>query len=129
VVVVVVVAIMIVKMKFNGGCGCSGCCCVVIIIVMMQSMALVDYECKWNTPQLMASNGNILHSLTQTDVKALLEINFIYLGIKEIYCILKTCYIVSVLFSTKCHLFHSFICVVLPVLLWQENNGVKLPIK
>ena len=38
-----------------------------------------------------------------------LEINFIYLGNKEIYCTCKTCCINSVLFYTKCHLFHYFI--------------------
>jgi hypothetical protein len=39
----------------------------------------------------------------------ILEIYFIYLGKKEIYCIFKTCCIISVLFSTKWHLFHDFI--------------------
>jgi hypothetical protein len=33
----------------------------------------------------------------------------IYLGNKEIYCIFKTCCIISVLFPTKCRLFHNFI--------------------
>jgi hypothetical protein len=41
--------------------------------------------------------------------KIALEINCIYLGNKEIYCIFKTCCIISVLFSTKCCLFHNFI--------------------
>jgi hypothetical protein len=36
------------------------------------------------------------------------KIHFIYLGNKEIYCILKTSCLVSVLFSAKCRLFHSF---------------------
>ena len=37
-----------------------------------------------------------------------LEIHFIYWGHKEIYFVLKTCCIISVLFSTKCQLFYSF---------------------
>jgi hypothetical protein len=41
--------------------------------------------------------------------KKSLEIHFIYLGNKEIYCIFKTCCIISVLFSTKCRLCHNFI--------------------
>ena len=36
-----------------------------------------------------------------------LEIHFIYLDKKEIYCIFKSCCIMSVLFSTKWHLFIS----------------------
>ena len=37
-----------------------------------------------------------------------LEIQFMYLGQREIYCIFKTCYIISVLFEKKkCCLFHS----------------------
>jgi len=35
------------------------------------------------------------------------KINFVYLGNKEMYCIFKTCCIISVLISTKCHLFHN----------------------
>jgi hypothetical protein len=31
-------------------------------------------------------------------------VNFVYLGNKEMYCIFKTCCIISVLFSTKCRL-------------------------
>jgi hypothetical protein len=42
------------------------------------------------------------------DRKTPLEIRFIYLGNKEIYWIFKTCYIISVLFSTKFHLLHNF---------------------
>ena len=38
-----------------------------------------------------------------------LEIYFVYLGNKEIYCTFSTCCTVSVLFSTKCHLFQNFI--------------------
>jgi len=38
-----------------------------------------------------------------------LEIHYIYLGNKEIYCIFKTCCIISVLFSTKCWFFWNFI--------------------
>ena len=38
-----------------------------------------------------------------------MKIHFKYLGNKEMYCIFKTCFIVSVLFSTKCCLFHNFI--------------------
>ena len=36
---------------------------------------------------------------------------YIYLGKKEIYYIFKTCCIISVLFSTKWHLFHDFIII------------------
>jgi len=39
-------------------------------------------------------------------------IHFIYSGNKEIYCTLKVCCIISVLFSIKCHLFHNFIITV-----------------
>jgi len=35
------------------------------------------------------------------------KINFVYLDKKEMYCIFRTCCIISVLFSTKCHLFHN----------------------
>jgi len=41
--------------------------------------------------------------------KTPLEIHFKCVGIKEIYHIFMTCYVVSVLFSTKCHLFNNFI--------------------
>jgi hypothetical protein len=38
-----------------------------------------------------------------------LEIHFIYLGNKEVYFIFKTCWILSVVFPTKCYLLHNFI--------------------
>jgi len=38
-----------------------------------------------------------------------LDIHFVYLGKKEIYPIFKTCYVISVLFSTKWHFFLEFI--------------------
>jgi len=38
-----------------------------------------------------------------------LEMHFIYLGKKEIYCIFKTCCLLSNLFSTKPYLFHALI--------------------
>jgi len=38
-----------------------------------------------------------------------LEIHFMYLGNKEIYCTFKTRCIISVLFSTEFHLFCNFI--------------------
>lgn len=38
-----------------------------------------------------------------------LEIYFMYLWNKEIYCTFKTCCIIYVLFSTQCHLCHNFI--------------------
>jgi hypothetical protein len=41
--------------------------------------------------------------------KKALEIHFTYLSNKEIHCIFKTGRIVSVLFSTTCHLFYNFI--------------------
>ena len=44
-----------------------------------------------------------------THRKTPLEIYSIYAGNKEIYCIFKTCYIFSVSFSAKFHLFHDFI--------------------
>ena len=37
------------------------------------------------------------------------EIQFIYLGNMEMYCIFKTSCVISCLFSTKCCLFHNFI--------------------
>jgi hypothetical protein len=46
---------------------------------------------------------------TSECMKQKLQIYFIYLGGKEIYCIFKTCHIISVLPSTKCHLCHNFI--------------------
>jgi hypothetical protein len=54
---------------------------------------------------------NDLHLHTRTHLKKTLEIHFIYLGNKEIYCIFKTCCVICVLFSTKCHLCHNFIFV------------------
>lgn len=36
------------------------------------------------------------------------KINFVYSGNKEIYCIFRTCCIISVLVSKECHLFHNF---------------------
>jgi hypothetical protein len=41
--------------------------------------------------------------------KAPLETRFIYLDNKETYRIFKACCIISVEFSTKCHLFHNFV--------------------
>ena len=38
-----------------------------------------------------------------------LEMHFVYLGKKEIYCIFKTCCLLSVLFSTELYLFDAFI--------------------
>jgi len=37
------------------------------------------------------------------------HINLVFLGNKEVYCIFKTCSIITVVFSTKCHLLHNFI--------------------
>jgi hypothetical protein len=37
------------------------------------------------------------------------EVNFIYLSTNEIECIFKTCHIISILFSAKCHLHHKYI--------------------
>jgi hypothetical protein len=47
-----------------------------------------------------------------------LEFDFMYLGNKEIYCIFKTCSIISIIFSTKCHLFRNFI-------IFSSNNVFK----
>jgi hypothetical protein len=52
---------------------------------------------------------NDLHSYMQIHFKNILGINFKYGNNKKIYYILKTCYVISVSFSTKCHLFHNFI--------------------
>jgi hypothetical protein len=46
---------------------------------------------------------------TNAHKKTPLEIRFISLGNKEIYCTFKTCCIISVLFPTKCRLLHNFI--------------------
>jgi hypothetical protein len=40
--------------------------------------------------------------------KTIPEIHFIYLTNKKMYWTLRRAYIISVLFSTKCHLFHNF---------------------
>ena len=44
--------------------------------------------------------------------KTPLEIYFTYVGNKKIYCIFRTWCIISVLYSSKCHLFHNvtFFC-------------------
>jgi len=52
--------------------------------------------------------GNYLKDIVKWPLTPL-EIIFIYSGNKEIYCIFKTCCIIPVLFSTKCHLFHNLI--------------------
>ena len=41
--------------------------------------------------------------------KTPLEIYYIYLDIKEVYCIFETCCIITVLFSTKCRSFRNLI--------------------
>ena len=40
------------------------------------------------------------------------EIHFTYLGSKETYCISKTCCMISLSFSTKCHSFHNSLSLV-----------------
>jgi hypothetical protein len=50
-----------------------------------------------------------VYAYTNTNEKTPLEINFIHLGNKEISCTSNTSGIISVLFSTKLHLFHNFI--------------------
>jgi hypothetical protein len=50
----------------------------------------------------------------------------IYLGNKEIYCIFKTCCIISVLFSAKCHLFHNLAFCVQVTLIFYINHILKL---
>jgi hypothetical protein len=55
---------------------------------------------------LYAAFCSVRNWVKKTDLsikKAPLEIHFIYLGNKEIHCIL--CFIISVLFSTECHVF------------------------
>ena len=51
---------------------------------------------------------------------------FIYLGNKDIYCIFKTCRIISVLFSTKCRLFHHFIFFCSIILTFFINYALRL---
>ena len=48
-----------------------------------------------------------------TGRKRALDIHFMYSGNKKIYCNFKRCCIISILFSTKCHLFHIFISLYL----------------
>ena len=52
-----------------------------------------------------------------------LQCNFIYLGNQEIYCICKTNCIIYVLFSTKCHLFHSFYVQI--IFMFFTNTALK----
>jgi hypothetical protein len=53
------------------------------------------------------------------------EIYFIYLGNKEIYCIFKTSCIMSVLFSTKCHLFLQFYLYVFNIMHFFLNHALN----
>jgi hypothetical protein len=72
--------------------------------VIMFSLKL-DTTCKWWIWPLRD-----LHLPLQMHVeKTPLQIHFIYLGNKEIYCNFKTWCIISALFSTECCLFHNFI--------------------
>jgi len=48
-------------------------------------------------------------SFVHTSERTPLEIHLIYLGNKEIYCIIKTRCIFFVLVTTRCHLFHDCI--------------------
>jgi hypothetical protein len=48
-------------------------------------------------------------SYVNTGWKICLEVNFMYLCKEETYCFCKTCHIISVLFDTKCCLFHNFV--------------------
>jgi hypothetical protein len=50
-----------------------------------------------------------LHLLMQMHVKNTLEIHFVYLGNKEIYCIFMVYCIISFLFSIKCWMFYNFV--------------------
>ena len=50
-----------------------------------------------------------LFAYVNTCSRTSLQIHFIYLGKKDIYCSFKSCCIISVLFSTKLHLFRDFI--------------------
>ena len=54
-----------------------------------------------------------------------LEIHFIYLDKKEIYCIFKTCRIICILFSTKFCLFHNFIFFCLIIFMLFINHMLK----
>lgn len=56
---------------------------------------------------------NLSYSNVQyANARKFLEIHFIYLGDKEVYCIFKTRSIISALFSTKCCLCHNFVFLV-----------------
>jgi hypothetical protein len=50
-----------------------------------------------------------LRSHKGTHVKTPFEINFIYLGIKEVYCIFKTCCIMFYYYATNTLNYHRFI--------------------
>ena len=55
-----------------------------------------------------------------------LEIHFIHLDNKEIYCIFKTCSIIAVLFSTKCMYFIILSFSVQIILMSFINHALKL---
>jgi hypothetical protein len=63
-------------------------------------------SCKYQT---VAINLYTMYFAYVDTHKNPIEIHFTYLGKKEIYSIFKTSCIISVLFPTKCHLFHNFI--------------------
>jgi hypothetical protein len=69
----------------------------------------------WQLAQRETVNGGLLlfkrpaFGYRNARKKRLLEIHFVYSRNKEIYCIFKTCCVISVLFSTKCRLFYNSI--------------------
>jgi len=64
------------------------------------------------------------HSHTWTHVGNTPKINLVYLGKRKICCILKTCCIVSILFSTKWHSFHKFIFLCQIILKFFTNHAL-----
>ena len=58
--------------------------------------------------------------------KNVTEIQLIHLGNKEIYYIFETCCITSVLFSTKCRVFHNFVFCVEKWLVFVHKPCTKI---
>jgi hypothetical protein len=70
------------------------------------SALLNDFGTEAIFSHLLSDLFNLLNTYI---AKCEIKIHFISSGNKGIYCIFKKCYIISVSFSTKCHLFHNFI--------------------
>lgn len=108
---------VICAMKFNNDLSFLTFCKTGIQILNYMTELHVKYDhfchvqyISYTRNHLMTCTGT--HKCTQ---KTPLEINYMYLGNKEISCIFKICCIISVLFSTKFHLFcnfHNFIFII-----------------